>query len=271
MSKPLLLYAITLLFSSCVTYQYATINSSSVSKNEKQEFVIENDSLLLVYNFNGPDAPVNITIHNKLNVPMYIDWQRSAIIVNEKAISYVPDKVQIEGSYSGTSSSYVVPVNQTKPYSSAYPYRTSVTSGNISATAGVPEQIAFVPPQTYVTKTPRGVTSQLMYVPDTAYHKINYTLVEGLTVPVKKATFTESTSPLKFRSYLTVMVGENTGKPVVYEHSFFISELLATSQGPDNIWLTSVYRGNQFYVCDGSTTASNAPVSGKPNVSGSSQ
>lgn len=266
MSKPLLLYGITFLFGSCTTFQYATINSSSVKKNEKQEFIIENDSLQLVYNFNGRNAPVNITIHNKLNVPMYIDWQRSAIIVNDMASSYVPDKVQIEGSFSGTSNSYVVPVNQTKPYSSAYPYRTSVTSGNINASADVPEQIAFVPPKTYVTKTPTAVTSQLMQVPDTAYRKIKYQLVEGITVPVNKATFTENTTPLKFRSYLTVMVGESTGKPLVYEHVFYISELFTTSQGPENIWLPRVYRGNQFYVADASTADYNAPPSGKPNV-----
>jgi len=266
MGKFLLLYGAVLLFASCGTWQYVTVNSSTVSKNEKLEFVIENDSMQLVYNFHGANAPVNITVHNKLNVPMYIDWQRSAIIVNEKANSYVPDKVQIEGAFNGTTSTYNVPAYRSKtyPYNSGY----ASTSGSIYARADVPEQIAFVPPQTYVTKTPTGVTSQYIHVSDTAYHKIKYKLVEGTTVPAKKATFTESTSPLKFKSYLTLIIGE-TGKPVVYEHSFYISELLTTTQG---IWQANVYRGNQFYVTDYSSTATyNAPASGKPNVSGSSQ
>jgi len=178
----------------------------------------------------------------------------------------VPDKVQIEGAFNGTTSTYNVPAYRSKtyPYNSGY----ASTSGSIYARADVPEQIAFVPPQTYVTKTPTGVTSQYIHVSDTAYHKIKYKLVEGTTVPAKKATFTESTSPLKFKSYLTLIIGE-TGKPVVYEHSFYISELLTTTQG---IWQANVYRGNQFYVTDYSSTATyNAPASGKPNVSGSSQ
>jgi hypothetical protein len=265
MQKIILFIAPALLLVSCSTYQYATINSSSVKKNEKQEFVIDNDSFQLVYNFNGANAPVNITIHNKLNIPMYIDWQRSAIIVNDKANSYVPEKVNIEGGFSGGTSTYTIPAYRNKNY--AYNSGYSSTSGSLSATAVVPEQIAFLPPQTYVTKTPVGVTSEFMQVPDTNWHKIQYKMVDGSNLQLKKATFTESTTPLKFRSYLTIMVGESAGKPVVYEHSFYISELLASDQGPSNVWLASVYRGNQFFVSSsGSTGAYNAPPSGKPNV-----
>ena len=57
----------------------------------------------MVYNFNGINAPINITIQNKLQVPVYIDWQRSALIVNDKAISYVPGELKINGGFHGGS------------------------------------------------------------------------------------------------------------------------------------------------------------------------
>src|SRR4051812_46882763 len=89
-----------LLCISCSRYQYATINGSSgITTNDKLEFVAENDSLRLVYNFNGANAPINITIQNKLQKPVYIDWQRSALIVNDKAISYVLSELKIEGGF----------------------------------------------------------------------------------------------------------------------------------------------------------------------------
>jgi frataxin-like iron-binding protein CyaY len=44
------------------------------------------------------------------------------------------------------------------------------------------------------------------------------------------------------------MIGDSTTKPVTYEHSFYISQLINTSQPPESIWLGSSYRGNQFYI-----------------------
>jgi hypothetical protein len=94
-----------------------------------------------------------------------------------------------------------------------------------------------------------GVTNRIITnVPDSAFHKVRFYTVGEVRVQVKHAQFNETTSPLKFRSYLTVLIGEQPAKPVVYEHTFYISDLINTGQGPDNIWFASVYRGNQYYV-----------------------
>lgn len=228
-----------LLCISCSRYQYATINGSSgITQNDKLEFVAENDSVRLTYNFNGANAPINITVQNKLQKPIYIDWQRSALIVNGKAISYVPTEMKIDGGFS--SSSY---------YNGHHASGFSATHGNIHATASLPTQMDFIPPQSYLNKTPMGVTNKLIQnVPDTAFRRYNFTVADGYSVPVKAAVFTENSSPLRFRSYLTLMVGDSTNKPVICEHSFYISQLINTAQPPESIWLTSAYRGNQFYI-----------------------
>ena len=71
-SLPLVL----LLFPFCIAcnrYQYSTISSSQLDKNEINELVFENDSLKLVYNFMGSDLGPEIFIENKLQEPVYID------------------------------------------------------------------------------------------------------------------------------------------------------------------------------------------------------
>lgn len=222
---------------SCARYQYSTISSAGVAMNDKQEFIAENDSLLILYNFNGANAPIHITIQNKLQVPVYVDWQRSALIVNDKAISYMPSELKIDGGFGGSSYNYG---NRGSGY--------SVSGGHIHATASLPPSVDFIPPQSYLTKNPMGVTNKFIEsVPDTAFRRVNYQFAEGFLTPVKMANFTEATSPLRFRSYLTLKVGDST-KSVTYEHSFYLSELITSSYGPETVWLSQAYRGNQFFI-----------------------
>jgi hypothetical protein len=203
------------------------------------EFVTENDSVRLQYNFNGENAPINITIYNKLNVPMYIDWQRSALIVQDKAISYVPTEVPIQGSYNGSSVGAAV----------GRGISSTSSSGSINATAILPEHIAFVPPNSYVTKMPMGVTNRFIEnVPDTAWHKERLTDSYGLTLGIKRAAFTDSTSPLHFKSYLTIMVGAEQAKPTVFENSFYVAELITSGQPLESIWINKAYQGNRYFV-----------------------
>jgi len=228
-----------LFFTACSRYQYVTITSNDIKTNDKMEFVVDNDSLRLQYSFYGENAPVNITFQNKLNVPMYIDWQRSALIIEDKAISYVPNEVPIQGSINGSTSNYSY--NRHVSYGAA--------SGSINATANLPEHIAFIPPNSYVTKLPMGVTNQfLQNIPDSAWHKQHLQDPTGLTVNVKRAFFNEATTPLRFKSYLTVMVGGEQVKPTVFEHTFYVNELLMANEGPEFVWFNKGGRGNQYYV-----------------------
>src|SRR5205814_10416655 len=100
------------------------------------------------YNFNGKDAPVNLTIQNKLNVPVYIDWRKSALIINDKAISYVPTMAPITGTINASS------------YNWNRSFYTS--NGSINAAVALSYQLDIIPPQTYITKSPLGVTNQLI-------------------------------------------------------------------------------------------------------------
>jgi hypothetical protein len=217
MPKSLPLAVIPLLFYvSCATttYQYATISSPDMVKNDKHEFVVENDSLRLVYNFSGKSGPIHISIQNKLGVPVYIDWQRSAIIANDKARPYATPEMKVEGNFQ----------------SSAYNYR---NNGQLQATAAFPPTVEFIPPRAVSNKSPMYYLSGFNgRIPDSAFHKLNYPVANGATVKVKKATFTATTSPFSFRSFITYTIGEPGTKPLAFEHSFYVSEIMNTGSGP---------------------------------------
>jgi len=221
---------------SCTTFQYVTVSSTGVAKNDHNEFVVENDSLRLIYNFSGQNGPIKISIYNKLDVPVYIDWQRSAVIVNDKTMPYVPGEVKIEGTYSGSSYNYR-PVNG---------YRS--TSGSIQATAYLPPTVDFIPPRAIINKTTINITSGYnAYIPDAEFKKIKYPIVDGFTANVKKAAFTEETSPLHFRSFISYSVGESSARLYTFEHSFFVSEVLSSASSPEMLFMNVGSRGDQYY------------------------
>ena len=227
---------IIFLLSSCSRYQYVTISGIDVKKNDDREFLIDNDSLMIKYNFNGFEAPINLTIENKLNVPVYIDWRQSALIVNDRAISYVPNTVPVSGSFDGSAITWGSG-------------NVSTGSGNVQMTATFPDNLGFIPPQSFITKNPMGITNISFDASDSVFGRKKVTLPDGsAVVKVRHATFSEKTSPLQFRSYITVRIGEQTATPVSYEQSFYISEIYATGLGPEIFWQNNVARGNQYFV-----------------------
>lgn len=231
----LLLICGMLVLSSCARYQYATIASSNMSLTDNQDFVAENDTLLIRYSFNGRNAPVRLWIQNKLDVPVYIDWRQSALIVNDKAISYVPNQVPVVGAIEASGT------NWNRSFSS--------TTASLGAVATLPASMDFIPPHSHITKQPMGLTNRpVRGIPDSIVKHIRVPAGEGGTYLVKQSSFSETSSPIRFRSYLTVSVGEAGAKPAVYEHSFYVSDLQTTSLNPSNFGFNLQQRGNRYFI-----------------------
>jgi hypothetical protein len=75
--------------SGCSQYQYVFVKSR-LSQNENKEYFTENDTLQIKYTFKGENFPITLTIYNKLNQPLYIDWSRSVVVINN---------IQTEGAF----------------------------------------------------------------------------------------------------------------------------------------------------------------------------
>lgn len=60
---------IVLTFGACSPYQYLTLDSTQLPKNDKKQFVWENDTLRLSYDFSGSGGPMSVNIYNKSTQP----------------------------------------------------------------------------------------------------------------------------------------------------------------------------------------------------------
>jgi hypothetical protein len=87
MKPNLLLFLLFFVLTACTQYQYLTVTGVDIAKIENAGFVSENDTLKIQYAFSDYKGKVGISIHNKLNQPIEIDWKKSAIILDGKAIS----------------------------------------------------------------------------------------------------------------------------------------------------------------------------------------
>lgn len=233
------LTSIVFLFTSCSTYQYMTVTGKNIAANDRREFIMENDSIRVKYNFSGANAPINVEVQNKLDKPVYIDWNRSALIINDKAISYVPSSVHISGSVSSTTSSW---------FRTSAVYPSSTTNGHFSGSVGVPKDLDFIPPGSYKSKTPLGVTNVFYSPAREKAKRTPVTLNTGYSGTAMVKQYADTSSPFRFSSYLTIYMEGAPDKPVVFEHEFFVSEIWTTTLAPHNFRFINDKHGDHFYV-----------------------
>jgi len=104
----LMLFANLILLAGCSRYQYMHV-SSHLDQNDKKEFIVENDSVQIKYTFTGENFPLTITLYNKLRQPIYIDLDRSTVVMNN---------IQLEGPfYRENQISFVAPLSYAILYS----------------------------------------------------------------------------------------------------------------------------------------------------------
>jgi len=230
---------------SCSRYQVNVISSNNTSKNQQNgNFEYENDSVKISYSFYGQDAPVTVNVYNKLDNPIYVDWEKSALIIGDKAVSYTPDNVSINGSINAETNSY-------KLYNPALG-NPSYTTGNINAVANLPKHTTFLPPHSQGSNTSVHLANGFLQIPDSAFTKVRMLHIdEGMSTleKVKTANFEKLNSPLVFKSYLTLyLVNGNDVKPVTYQQDFYVSKTFTTLKGPENFQGYEQKRGDYFIL-----------------------
>lgn len=212
--------------SSCRSYQMSTLSSSNTRKIDSTGvFNLENDSLIISYNFTGDNSPVNVEVYNKLNEPVYVNWERSSLIIGDKAYSYGDDEIKIDGSTSNISS--------------GYGRKGSVFSdGTISATAKFSKNESFIPPHAKIDRT-TNVLAQvgIAEIDPTLFKKKKMTYINGEgQVNIKEADFSAENSPLKFKSYLTLYtLKDNQPKTFALQQDFFVSSVVKSASDPKNL------------------------------------
>jgi hypothetical protein len=244
--KKLLLPAIiacSFAITSCSRYQINVISSTNTNKNQQTgNFEFENDSVKISYSFYGPNAPVDVNVYNKLDNPLYIDWEKSAVIIGDKAISYASADIGITGNVDAQTSSY-------RGKNAVYG-NSSYTTGSINAVASLPKHSTFLPPHSRGGNSSVHLTSGYLEIPDSAYSKakmLNSYRDSSNMEKVKLANFEKTNSPFVFKSYLTLyLVNGAEVKPIAYQQDFYVSKSFTTLTEPQNFSGYEQKRGDYF-------------------------
>ena len=233
-----ILFAI--LLSSCSsTFYYSTLNTTTyyVDKVENGDFLLETDSLWIAYCFKGYDAPMQITVFNKTNQPLYVDWKRSAMIMHNLAYSYAGEAVPFMGNSRTRGYTY----NPDGTYS--YSESSGIFDGNILMMS---DRTTFIPPNSMISESPLGLHPDFHSLSKDIYKDGTVTTWSKKTQKVQTADFTFSDTPMKFKSYLTIYAVPD--KPMVFEQDSYVSSAMKTGLSPNKLGYRFTERGDLFYI-----------------------
>jgi len=193
---------------SCEYYKIATVSAYN-TKQIDNLLVFENDTIKVSYDFWDKRGAMRFSIYNKLNVPLYFDWKKSAFILNDEMMSYWQDETNTVGS-STSSASYL---------------NGSVINGKSKSKSIRQERVAALPPHSLISS-------------------YKYSLVPvNTSLPIQE--FTISDTPLRFRNYLAVSTSEQFDKAVFYiDNAFFVSSVEIIKASKVLSWVS----GNAFYM-----------------------
>lgn len=210
-----LLLAGFLLFvlSGCSRYQYIAI-AGDAHQNIAKNFVVENDTAKIVYSFEGYNVPLKVKIYNKLNKPLYVDWNQSVLTVNGKATSYWKNSATFAGSF--------------------YAY-------TFSGTIKTNEKISYIPPKSYVEPPVFYLQEQLFNTRSFKSVKEEYnTSATGQDWGWrKKYSFNKTNSPLKLKSYITLSTNKNFSTEFHLTSSFWVNNIAQTGVSPKQVQNTN--------------------------------
>jgi hypothetical protein len=222
--------------SSCSTYQYMTLDSSQLSKNDNKQFTWENDTLRLIYSINGKGGPFRVDVYNKTTQPLYVNWKKSALIRDERPTPYFDPNVTVYGN--GSSTGYQIG-------------RVIAATSNFSASFALPEGLDFIPPGTGISKDLPSIArsgDMVTYVSDSIPKETILGLDGIYQAKYQRVRYDEKGSPIRFKSYMTFTLGTQTSPEFAETHSFYVGEVLQTGAAPDMFTLYHTQAGDNAFI-----------------------
>jgi len=221
------LISILILFSSCTTYQYASL-SSDLPQPTPRGFSYENDTIQMIFSFSGDGCPLFLNIYNKLNTPLIIDWNKSAIIINGNSFTINPNTSQINSNYS----------------ESTYKFDNNIefTDGTMVSTITHKNRSGFIPPKSNLSLNEIAINKSFLSTDNaTSVSKVNMQDVNYQPYHVKQYRFSRENSPLHFRCFISYSDQDRTNWNTV-DNDFWVSSIYKTTG------VKLIDSPNQFFV-----------------------
>src|SRR3990170_4099458 len=92
MKKITIIVVLFALLTSCAKQFIQVFDIGTTNTQLKDgNYVFENDTLKITYSFWASKGIMSFSIYNKLNKPVYIDWENSSVVYNDKTLNYWVD------------------------------------------------------------------------------------------------------------------------------------------------------------------------------------
>ncbi len=221
----LALASLLLVVSCTYTFQVATIKGN-YKQDDSKSYVIENDTVRIKYSFKGDNCPIIIEVYNKLNIPVYIDWSKSAFIQENKRFPYWIDESQISANADRIT------------------YSNSIINGSIYKN----DRVSFLPPVTLICITPLTAINDKINISAPYYQTVKVYGDDNIMSNYKGFlhTFQENDSPFKFRSFLTLSTVESFVSPFYFDSHFWVGTVFQAVSNETKAFLKSPLSQNQF-------------------------
>jgi hypothetical protein len=217
-----------LLFSSCNIYQIVSL-SGDLPMNDKFQFYSENGDVKVVYSFDGKGGPIHLDLYNKTDHPLYIDWSKCALVINDQSFTLWNDDAFINGK------ALEFKVN---------PNNTVRSISSFEGTISKQEKLSFIPPQTKIVRDSYEVCPSIINNKGRSYQKIKlYTdKSEYNEYRAKRYEYNRDNTPLAFSIYLMISDNEAMNNPIQLNSKFWAADLVDTS-----VSSSIIFMGNQFF------------------------
>ena len=193
------------------------------------EFVYENDTLKITYDFYSDNGTMKFTIYNKTDKPLYFDWKKSAYIINERKFAYWADEAEINARTTGYQIQWLEWLST----------ETSKTIGTIKSE----DRIEFIPPRTKTAKDKFRLSKdehiKTFKGPEISLINKNWKKNKSNQTELKTYSFNRSSTPLEFRNFVTYSFTEDFTEEISLDFSFWVTEIL--EMDPRQIVATAYY------------------------------
>ncbi|TLX74717.1 hypothetical protein E9993_12455 [Labilibacter sediminis] len=207
-NQPILIITLLAIITcSCSSYQFVTLKSS-LQQPSSDGFIFDNDTLFVEYSFNGPNCPVILNIHNKTNVPVYLNWNHSSVIINGESFPLNPSTSEVSSEYSEISTEFL---------------DDTYTHGVGNATIYHDNRIEFLPPKSKISVNNITICSDFFTGEGAHFkHSVKKKNPGNTTYKVTEYTFNEETSPMEIRCFLSYSTKPKENWQYL-DHMFWVS------------------------------------------------
>ena len=237
-----LVITLLLLIGSCKTpTQYIQVfKTSGINLKEDANFyTFENDTIKIDYMFWADKGVMAFRVANKSGKAMYIDWKKSTYISNGIKHNYYEDRIDVKSNWSNTTLGYFNSFSSITGFMSCGFMDQSInsigtsevhSSGVAKTSVTKQERITFIPPRTHFDKYSYEIANSYYK----GWKSGGYTQVKEprsdkpkCVAVVSSKTFTQASTPLDFRNFLTFSFKEDFSTEFSIDNEFFVKEVLA--------------------------------------------